>query len=179
MAPIHRFSAEEMGKAPREGPDLLPPKKLPVPCRRDEVARLQMTRPWCERPPPRFLLPLYAQAEGPGERDRRVSPPMPQTWSTSRKDARHCSWIPRRGLLSRAHAAHGDASKHLDPLPFILSHRDATEGASRALAVARRLRRSGDWSGGRSHRPGQGLHELRLARGCRDLPNGGRPHDPF
>ena len=69
MALIHRFSAEEKGKAPREGPDPLPPKKQPVPCRCDEVARPEMTRPWCERPPPGFPLPQYARAEGPGERD--------------------------------------------------------------------------------------------------------------
>ena len=38
MAPIRWFSAEEKGKASREGPDPLPPKKRPVPGRRDEVA---------------------------------------------------------------------------------------------------------------------------------------------
>ena len=34
-----------------------------------------MTRPWCERPPPGFPLPLYAQAEGSGERDGELRRP--------------------------------------------------------------------------------------------------------
>ena len=42
-----------------------------------------------------------------------------------------------------------DASKLLDPLPAVLLRRDAAEGASRALAAARRLQRSGDRSGDR------------------------------
>ena len=49
MAPIRRFSAAEKGRAPQEGPDPLPPKKRPVPSRRDEVAKPEMTRPWYER----------------------------------------------------------------------------------------------------------------------------------
>src|SRR4051812_41016500 len=66
MAPIHWFSAEEKGKAPREGPDPLPPKKRPVLCRRDEGALQEASRPWYERPPPGFPLPLYACVVGPG-----------------------------------------------------------------------------------------------------------------
>ena len=45
MAPIRRFSTEEKGKAPLEGPDPLPPKKRPVSSRRDEVARPEELRP--------------------------------------------------------------------------------------------------------------------------------------
>ena len=65
MAPIHRFSAEEKGKAPREGPDPLPPKKRPILCHRDEGAWQVVSRPWYERPPPGFPLPLHARVVGP------------------------------------------------------------------------------------------------------------------
>ena len=68
MAPIRRFSAEEKGKAPRYVPEPLLPKKRPV-HRRGEVVMLEMTRPWCERPPHGYPLTQYAQAEGSGERD--------------------------------------------------------------------------------------------------------------
>ena len=67
MAPIRRFSAEEKGKAPRDDPGPLPPKKRSA-HRRDEVAMQVVTRPWCERPPPGYPLPLYARAEGSGDR---------------------------------------------------------------------------------------------------------------
>src|SRR4051794_8476528 len=66
MAPIHRFSAEEKGKAPREGPNPLPPKKRPVLYRRDEGALQEASRPWYERPPPGFPLPLFARVVGLG-----------------------------------------------------------------------------------------------------------------
>ena len=64
MAPIRRFSATEKGKAPREGPDPLPPKKRLALCHRVEGAHQEVSRPWCERPPPGFPLPLYAHIEG-------------------------------------------------------------------------------------------------------------------
>ena len=64
MALIRWFSAEEKGKAPREGPDPLPPKKRLVLYRRDEGVQQEVSRPWCERPPPQFLLPLYAHLKG-------------------------------------------------------------------------------------------------------------------
>ena len=32
------------------------------------VARTEVSRPWCERPPPGYRLPLYAQVEGSGGR---------------------------------------------------------------------------------------------------------------
>ena len=64
MAPIRRFSAAEKGKAPREGPDPLPPKKRLALRGRVERAHQVVSRPWCERPPPGFPLPLYAHIEG-------------------------------------------------------------------------------------------------------------------
>src|SRR3954462_8390587 len=64
MAPIRRFSAAEKGKAPREEPDPLPPQKRLTLCRRDEGAHQVVSRPWCERPPPGFPLPLYAHIKG-------------------------------------------------------------------------------------------------------------------
>ena len=67
MAPIRRFSTEEKGKAPRDEPGLLPPKKRSV-HRRDAAVMQVVTRPWCERPPPGYPLPLYGQAEGSGGR---------------------------------------------------------------------------------------------------------------
>ena len=66
MAPIRRFSADEKGKPPWEGPDPLPPKKRPVPGRCDMVAWEETSRPWYERPPPGYPLPLYARVTGPG-----------------------------------------------------------------------------------------------------------------
>ena len=65
MAPISRFSAKEKGKAPREGPHLLPPKKRLALCCRGEGARQEVSRPWCEQSSPGFPLPLYAHLEGP------------------------------------------------------------------------------------------------------------------
>ena len=65
MAPIRRFSAEEKGKAPREGLVPLPPKKRLVSCRGEGGAWQEVSRPWFERPPPGFPLPLYARIEGP------------------------------------------------------------------------------------------------------------------
>ena len=107
MAPIHRFSAEEKGKAPREGPVPLPLKKRPVPCRRDEGAWRETSRPWYERPPPGFPLPLYAQAEGPGEegaerrylRHRRITavrvvPPGVHAANSSRELVLHAAMPP-------------------------------------------------------------------------------------
>src|SRR4051812_8865654 len=44
MALIRRFSAAEKGKAPRKGPDPLPPKKRPVFRGRDEEDRLAVLR---------------------------------------------------------------------------------------------------------------------------------------
>src|SRR3954462_10364 len=64
MALIPRFSAAEKGKAPREEPDPLPPKKWLALHGRDEEAHQVVSRPWCERPPPGFPLPLYAHIEG-------------------------------------------------------------------------------------------------------------------
>src|SRR3954469_18351811 len=69
MATIRRFSAAEKGKAPQEVPDPLPPKKRPALRGRDEEDRLAVLRPWYERPPPGFPLPLYAHAEGSGRGD--------------------------------------------------------------------------------------------------------------
>ena len=67
MEPIQRFNAVEKGKTPLDGPVPLPPKKRPV--HRGDAATMQVvTRPWCERPPPGYPLPLYAQAGGSGGR---------------------------------------------------------------------------------------------------------------
>ena len=111
MAPICRFSAEEKGKAPREGPDPLPPKKRLVLCRRDEGARQEVSRPWCERPPPGFPLPLYAHLEGLAGADverhgrrhhrrRRVTavrvvPPGVHAEGSSREFVLHAAMPPR------------------------------------------------------------------------------------
>ena len=65
MAPIRRFSTAEKGKAPREGPDPLPQKKQLIPRGPDEGALQVVPRPWGERAPPGFPLPLYAHVEGP------------------------------------------------------------------------------------------------------------------
>ena len=69
MAPIRQFSAKEKGKAPKEGPDPLPLKKRPILCHRDEGTWQEVSRPWYERPPPGFPLPLYARVVGPGRRE--------------------------------------------------------------------------------------------------------------
>lgn len=65
MAPIRRFSAEEKGKAPRESPVPLPPKKWLVSCHGEGGAWQEVSRPWFERPPLGFPLPLYTRIEGP------------------------------------------------------------------------------------------------------------------
>jgi hypothetical protein len=66
MAPIRRFSMAEKGKAPREEPAPLPPKK-----RRGHFRRagegLVLSRPWLTRPPPGFPVPLYARVQGVGQ----------------------------------------------------------------------------------------------------------------
>ena len=67
MAPIRRFSTEEKGKAPRDGPGPLPSKKRSI-HRHDEAAMQVVSRPWCERPPPGYPLPSYARPEGSGGR---------------------------------------------------------------------------------------------------------------
>src|SRR4051794_18562634 len=64
MALIRRFSTAEKGKAPREEPDPLPPKKRLALRGRDEEDRDGVSGPWCERPPPGFPLPLCAHVEG-------------------------------------------------------------------------------------------------------------------
>src|SRR4051812_46662549 len=46
MAPIRRFSVAEKGKAPREGPTPLPPKKRTAPHGRDEEGRQVALRRW-------------------------------------------------------------------------------------------------------------------------------------
>ena len=72
MASIRRYSAAEKGKAPREGPDPLPPKKrLRLP--HDAGAGREVARPWQSRPPPGFPLPLYARAQDDGVY-RRAAP---------------------------------------------------------------------------------------------------------
>ena len=64
MAPIRRFSAEEKGKAPQEDPDPLPPKKRLALWCPGEGTHQEASRPWCERPPLGFPLPLYAHIGG-------------------------------------------------------------------------------------------------------------------
>ena len=66
MALIRRFFGAEKGKTPREEQGPLPPKKrLNRP--HDAGEKPEVTRPWYERPPPGFPLPLYARAQGFGE----------------------------------------------------------------------------------------------------------------
>src|SRR3954466_7193355 len=121
MAPIRRFSTAEKGKAPREGPDPLPPKKRPALRDRDEEDRQVVSRPWYERPPPGFPLPLYAHAEGleggdadpRGQHRRRrrrvtkvwVVPPGAHAEGSSRELVLHAAmptrtWIRRPPLFS-------------------------------------------------------------------------------
>src|SRR3954469_21015883 len=111
MAPIRRFSAAEKGKAPQEVPDPLPPKKRPALRDQDEENRLVVPRPWYERPPPGFPLPLYAHAEGLGRGDadphgqrrrrrRRVTkvwvvPPGVHAEGSSRELVLHAAMPPR------------------------------------------------------------------------------------
>ena len=105
MAPVRRFSTAEKGKAPREEPDPLPPKKWLAPRGSDEGALQIVSRPLCEQAPPRFPLPLYAHIEGPegadaerhGRRRRRcqrvtkvwVIPPGVHTEGSSREFMLH------------------------------------------------------------------------------------------
>ena len=114
MAPIHRFSTAEKGKAPREEPDPLPPKKRHVHHGPDEEALQVVSRPWGKRAPPGFPLPLYAHIGGPegadadrhGRRHRRcrrvtkvwVVPPRVHTEGSSQEFVLHVaiplqSWI--------------------------------------------------------------------------------------
>ena len=107
MAPIRRFSTAEKGKAPREEPDPFPPKKRLVLHGPDEGAHQVVSRPWCERPPPGFPLPLYAHVEGPEgadadrhERHRRVTkvwvvPPGVHTEGSSREFVLHAAMPPQ------------------------------------------------------------------------------------
>lgn len=66
MAPIQRFSTAEKGKSPLDEPELLPPKKKRS-HHREIVVRPVVSQPWYEGPPPRYPLPLYAQADDSGE----------------------------------------------------------------------------------------------------------------
>src|SRR3954462_5129207 len=109
MAPIRRFSAAEKGKALQEVPDPLPPKKRIAPRSRDEGDLQVVSRPWYERPPPGFPLPLFAHAEGlgggdvdPGSRRRRrrvtkvlVVPPGVHAEGSSRELVLHAAIPPR------------------------------------------------------------------------------------
>ena len=111
MAPIRRFSTAEKGKAPREEPDPLPPKKRLVLRGPDEGAHQVVSRPWCERAPPGFPLPLYAHIEGPEGADadrhgrrrhrrRRVTkvwvvPPGVHTEGSSREFVLHAAMPPQ------------------------------------------------------------------------------------
>ena len=111
MAPIRRFSTAEKGKAPREEPDPLPPKKRLIPRGPDEGVLQVVSRPWCERAPPGFPLPLYAHIEGSegvdadrrGRRRRRrrrvtkvwVVPPGVHTEGSSREFVLHAAMPPQ------------------------------------------------------------------------------------
>ena len=65
MAPIRRFSEAEKGKAPREEPGPLPPKKRHGRSRCAGEGPV-LSRPWLARPPPGFPIPLYAGVQGAG-----------------------------------------------------------------------------------------------------------------
>ena len=110
------------GKSPREEPGPLLPKKR-LARRRDVVERPEVTRPWHERPPPGYPLPLYAQAEGSegGGNNRR----RPCHGGAHRRRRN-----PRRGLLARVRDVGGDASAHVDAASVILHRGDAAEGAT-------------------------------------------------
>ena len=115
MAPIRQFSAEEKGKAPREGPDPLSPKKRPAPGCCYAIAWQETSGPWYERPPPGFPLPLYARTEGPGEEDAerhhrhrrrrrrvtavRVVTPGVHAEGSSRELVLHAAMPPRSWIL--------------------------------------------------------------------------------
>ena len=90
MAPIRRFPAAKKGKTPLNEPELLPPKKRRS-HRREMVVRPVVSRPWYERPPPGYPLPLYTHAEGSG----------------GRSNERRCL---RQGRGSRAAETHAVAS---------------------------------------------------------------------
>src|SRR3954465_12041298 len=109
MAPIRQFSAAEKGKAPREGPAPLPPKKRPAPCGHDEEGRQVAPRHWYERPPPGFPLPLHAadlEGDDAGPRGQRrrwrrrvtkvlVVPPGVHAEGSSRELVLHAAMPPR------------------------------------------------------------------------------------
>ena len=73
MAPIRRFSSKEKGKVPLEEPTPLPPKKRLHHRRVAEEGPL-VIRPWAERPPPGFPVPLYPRAQDARQED--VTPPV-------------------------------------------------------------------------------------------------------
>src|SRR3954462_3351200 len=109
MAPIRRFSAAEKGKALQEVPDALPPKKRLALRSRGEGDHQVVSRPWYERPPPGFPLPLFVHAEGLGgggvdpcgqHRRRRVTkvwvvPPRVHAEGSSRELVLHAAMPPR------------------------------------------------------------------------------------
>ena len=64
MALIRRFSTSEKGKAPRDEPGPLPPKKR-LARHRDVVVRPEVSRPWCERPPPGIHYPCMPRLRAP------------------------------------------------------------------------------------------------------------------
>lgn len=59
----------------------------------------------------------------------------------------------------------GDASAHMDPASVILRRGDATEGATRDVAAARRVLQSGHGGRGRGLPPEKDLLDLRMGRG--------------
>src|SRR4051812_19251864 len=159
MAPIRRFLAAEKGKAPREDPAPLPPKKRLALRRRDEGTLQVVPRPWGERAPPGFPLPLYAHVEGSdgadadrhGRRRRRrrrvtkvwVIPPGVHSEGSSREFMLHAT-IPPRSWIRLP--------------PFFASI--IPQGELLKLW----LQHPCDRGGGRSRRPGRGLHDSRLER---------------
>src|SRR4051812_18589270 len=170
MAPIRQFSSAEKGKAPREGPDPLPPKKRPAPRGRDEEGRQVAPRPWYERPPPGFPLPLYPDAgdlegdgAGPcGQRRRRrrrvtkvlVVPPGVHAEGSSRELVLHAAMPPRTWIRLTPFFASVFRQGRL--LELWLQHADcstpATEGEV-AITALGEVFMTGGWG--------------EIARGCR------------
>ena len=74
---------KKMGTPPKQ----LSPKKRSIHCCEEAVMQVVM-RPWCERPPPGYPLPLYAQAGGLGGRGNE---------GLGRKYVR-CLWVASEGL---------------------------------------------------------------------------------
>ena len=103
MAPIRRFSTEEKGKAPRDAPEPLPPKKRSIHYR-DEAALQVVVRPLCERPPPGYLLPLYAPAVGSRGRSNEQRHP-PRTRGRLAVDSWCCGSRRLRTLGSASHSS--------------------------------------------------------------------------